>query len=85
MNIDQVMPWIGLASSIAIGAGIVLVTKSRVDRIEQDVRDLHDEKASKEAVDSLRSVIADLRLDLDRRFDRLEGLLLRTRDERGAE
>lgn len=80
MTVDSVLPWLSLVSSIAIAAGIVLVTRSRVERIEQDVRDLRTDKASKEAVDAQRVAFADLRVDLDKRFDRLEGIMLGRRD-----
>jgi len=75
MEWDQALSIVSLIAAIGGGAGIVLVTRSRVERVEQDIRDLKNDKASKEAVDTMGRWIADMKADLGRRLDHIEELL----------
>lgn len=75
MEWDQALSIVSLIAAIGGGAGIVLVTRARVERLEQDIRDLKSDKASKEAVDTLGRWIADMKADLGRRLDHIEEML----------
>jgi hypothetical protein len=82
MNADwrDIMSIMSLVATIGGGLGFVLVTRTRVERVEADIRDLRTEKASKEALDGLRSSIADLRLHMDAKFQELREDLRGGRD-----
>lgn len=64
-------------SSVAGGAAAWATLQARVRRLEELVTELKSDKASKESLDSLRLSVDRLRDDMDRRFDRLEAVLVK--------
>lgn len=58
MSAELLLSLLSLATTVGGGIGVVLVTRSRVDRVEADITDLRAEKASKESVEALRQIFA---------------------------
>lgn len=58
MTLELLLSILSLATTVGGGIGVVLVTRSRVDRVETDISDLKAEKASKESVEALRQLLA---------------------------
>lgn len=52
---------LSIAMTLVTGAGIVLVTRARVDRLEKDI----ETRASKEALDFIREQLARLDTKVD--------------------
>ena len=65
---------VAVATGAAGGAAAWATLQGRVGRLEEVCRDLKIEKASRETVESLSSSIERLRIDLDKRLDRIEAL-----------
>lgn len=67
-----------IVSSVAGGAAAWATLQARVRRLEELVTELKADKASKESLDSLRASVDRLRDDMDRRFDRLEAVIVKS-------
>lgn len=86
----------GVKSTLEIVAGTSQQRISSVElfqaRSEQDRVEIHSNlvrlengKASKDLVDSLRSDVNNLKLDMDKRFDRLERIIMESTRDRDRE
>lgn len=64
-------------SSVAGGAAAWATLQARVRRLEEVVSELKADKASKESLDAVKGAVDRLREDLDKRFDRLEVVLVK--------
>lgn len=77
MNGGEVLSALVAAASGLAGAGVGYgLTLGRIRTVERDVERLERTSASKEAHEGLRNAVDGLRAELDRRFDRLERLIL---------
>lgn len=72
-----------LQGQAKFGALEVAMAKSEQDRreIHRIIERLDSSKASKELVEAMRSDLGQFKLDMDRRFDRLERLLMEKEKE----
>jgi HAMP domain-containing protein len=66
---------IGALSAATGGAAAWAAIQARVRRLEEITGELKAEKANKESLVQLAKSVDDLKVELDRRFDRLEDLL----------
>lgn len=67
---------IGALSAATGGAAAWAALQARVRRLEEITADLKSDKASKEALAMVASSVEKMQAEMDRRFDRLEALLL---------
>jgi HAMP domain-containing protein len=67
---------IGALSAAAGGAAAWAALQARVRRLEEITADLKSDKASKEALAMVASSVEKMQAEMDRRFDRIEALLL---------
>lgn len=65
----------GISGLVGAGVGYGL-TLGRIRTIERDVERIERTTASKEGLDALRAALEGMRVELDRRFDQLERLLV---------
>jgi|AACY02.11.fsa_nt_gi HAMP domain-containing protein len=72
--IEQVA--IGALSAVAGGAAAWAALQARVRRLEEITADLKSDKASKEALAVVASSVEKMQQEMDRRFDRIEALLI---------
>jgi hypothetical protein len=67
---------VGVLSAATGGAAAWAALQARVRRLEEICAELKVEKASKESLDAVRASVDKLIDEMDKRFDRLEKLLL---------
>lgn len=67
---------IGALSAATGGAAAWAALQARVRRLEEITSDLKSDKASKEALAMVAGSVEKMQAEMDRRFDRLEALLL---------
>lgn len=67
---------IGALSAATGGAAAWAALQARVRRLEEITADLKSDKASKEALAMVAGSVEKMQAEMDRRFDRLEALLL---------
>lgn len=67
---------IGALSAATGGAAAWAALQARVRRLEEITSDLKSDKASKEALAMVANSVEKMQAEMDRRFDRLEALLL---------
>ncbi len=67
---------IGALSAATGGAAAWAALQARVRRLEEITADLKSDKASKEALAMVASSVEKMQAEMDRRFDRIEALLL---------
>lgn len=68
---------IGALSAATGGAAAWAALQARVRRLEEITSELRSDKASKEALAMVSSSVEKMQAEMDRRFDRLEALLLK--------
>lgn len=77
MTLSELVPsLLALVSGVAgtaVGYGLTL---GRIRTVERDVERLERTSASKEGLDAMKATLESIRIDMDRRFDQLEKLLL---------
>jgi hypothetical protein len=67
---------IGALSAATGGAAAWAALQARVRRLEEITADLKSDKASQEALAMVAGSVEKMQAEMDRRFDRLEALLL---------
>ena len=67
---------IGALSAATGGAAAWAALQARVRRLEEITADLKSDKASKEALAMVASSVEKMQAEMDKRFDRIEALLL---------
>lgn len=68
---------IGALSAATGGAAAWAALQARVRRLEEITADLKSDKASKEALAMVASSVEKMQAEMDKRFDRIEALLLK--------
>ena len=76
MTVDSIMPWVALLVAVAAPVASFAAVSTRVSRAERDIEKLDGAKASKESVDGLHDLLERMQLDMDKRLDRIERLLV---------
>jgi len=67
---------IGALSAATGGAAAWAALQARVRRLEEITADLKSDKASKEALAMVAGSVEKMQAEMDKRFDRIEALLL---------